>query len=179
VIVVPTSPPPPPPTDIPVGCEGPLVGSFGAIWRGNDSVAAELGCPTQPESAAQSSLQYFEGGMMFWWQPTNLIYVLYGGGSGSWEVYDNLSDPSFNEPRETAPEGFIEPIRGFGRLWHTYPGIRSALSWGTSPEYPLTGVLQVFPGGLMIWSPPLENRGARDWVLTNDGGWTRYNDPTR
>lgn len=176
---VPAPPTSPPPTPAPVGCDGPLVGGFGALWRGNADVAAAVGCPTSPEAPAESSLQYFEGGMMFWWKPNDMIYVLYGGAAGSWETYANPNDPSYDQPREQAPSGFIEPVRGFGTLWHTYPGIRSAMGWGTSPEYPMTGVVQFFPRGMMIWAPELENRNARIWVLTYDGGWTRYDDPTR
>lgn len=170
-----------PPSVVPLppeaACQGPLAGGFGALWRSNATVAAALGCPTIAETPAQASLQYFEGGMMFWWQPTDRIYVLYGGGAGGWDGYANPNDPAYNQPREAAPAGFIEPIRGFGTLWHTVPPIRDALGWGTSPEYPLTGVLQPFPNGLMFYAPTLENRDARIWVLTNDGTWTRYRDP--
>ncbi len=170
-------PTPVPPTPVPVGCLGPLTGAFGKLWRTEPGVATALGCPTADEFIGQASLQYFEGGMMFWWQQTDRIYVLYGGAAGSWSRYANPNDPSYDQPRESAPPGFIEPVRGFGTLWHTIPGIRQSLGWGTSPEYPLNGVVQVFPNGLMFYSPALENRGASIWVLTNNGGWTRYPDP--
>ena len=174
----PTTPlPPPTNTPQPAGCAGPLQGGFGALWRNNPDIAAALGCPSVDEAAAQASIQYFEGGMMYWWQPSDRIYVLYGGSAGGWERYANPNDPSYDTPRETAPAGLIEPVRGFGTLWHTIPAIRNALGWGNSPEYPITGVLQPFPNGLMFYSPALEGRTARIWVITNDGGWTRYRDP--
>jgi serine/threonine-protein kinase len=173
----PVPPTPVPPTPVPAGCLGPLTGAFGKLWRTEPGVATALGCPTADEFVGQASLQYFEGGMMFWWQQTDRIYALYGGAAGSWNIYANPNDPAYDEPRETAPEGFIEPVRGFGTLWHTIAAIRQSLGWGTSPEYPLNGVVQVFPNGLMFYSPALENRGARIWVLTNNGAWNRYADP--
>ena len=171
------TPAPPPPTDTPA-CAGPLAGGFGMLWRNNPDIANALGCPTNAEVGGVASIQYFDGGMMYWWQNSDRIYVYYGGSSGSWQRFANPNDPSYNEPRETdVPAGKIEPVRGFGTIWHTIAGVRDALGWGNSPEYPITGVVQVFPNGMMVYSPPLEGRSARIWVMYNDGSWVRYVDP--
>ncbi len=186
--VAPTSEPTTPPTNnLPTAtlaptsislCLGPLQGGFGSLWRNNPSVAEALGCPTTGEAASTASIQYFDGGMMYWVGTSDQIYVYYSpAASGAWQGFANPNDPSYDEPRETAPAGKLEPIRGFGTLWHTLGGIREALGWANSPEYPITGVVQYFPNGLMLHSPALEGRPARIWVMTNDGTWSRYTDP--
>lgn len=176
----PTNNPPtatPAPTTISL-CLGPLQGGFGSLWRNNPSVAEALGCPTTGEAASTASIQYFDGGMMYWVGTSDQIYVYYSAtASGAWQGFANPNDPSYDEPRETAPAGKLEPIRGFGTLWHTLGGIRETLGWANSPEYPITGVVQYFPNGLMLHSPALEGRPARIWVMTNDGTWSRYTDP--
>ncbi len=168
----PTNTPPPP---SPTPCAGPLQGGFGALWRSQPTIAASLGCPTSGEGAAEASVQYFEGGIMYYWQPTGSIYVFYGASSGSWTRY---SDPGGADvPQETAPDGLYEPVRGFGSIWRNIPSVRDALGWATTPEYPITGVAQVFPNGLMLFSPAVTTAPARIWVLTNAGTWNLYRDP--
>lgn len=177
----PTNNPPTPIVATPTvlaACTGPLQGGFGTLWRTNPNIAEALGCPSSGEAASTASIQYFDGGMMYWVSNSDQIYVYYGAAaSGSWQSFANPNDPSYDEPRETAPAGKLEPIRGFGTLWHTISAIRSALSWANSPEYPITGVVQYFPNGMMLFSPALEGRPDRIWVMTNDGSWTRYTDP--
>ena len=189
VAVVPTRPPDPPttrpttvPTPIPptavstaTPCAGPLQGGFGTLWRSDPAVAQSLGCPETGESSGVASLQYFQGGMMYYWAPANTIYVLYGDASGSWVGY---ADPGgSDQPQENAPEGFYEPVRGFGTLWRTTSGMRAALGWAITPEYPITGVYQVFPAGQMIYAPALDGIPGRIWVMPFNGSWTRYRDP--
>ena len=161
-----------------VECLGPLQGGFGILWRNNPTIAEALGCPTAGEAASTASIQYFDGGMMYWVGSSDQIYVYYGAAaSGTWQGFAKPNDPSYDEPRETAPDGKLEPIRGFGTLWHTISDIRAALGWANSPEYPITGVVQYFPNGLMLYSPALEGRPDRIWVMINNGSWARYTDP--
>ncbi|HEY1012585.1 MAG TPA: hypothetical protein VGE07_07770, partial [Herpetosiphonaceae bacterium] len=186
-----TLPPPPtntlpPPTATPCGIR--LNGGFALLWQSEPTVAATLGCAQAVEVAGQASLQYFEGGQMFWWANTDQIYVLYGDSTGRWEIYRNPRDPQYNTERETGvPPGRYEPIRGFGALWQTIPAIRSAMGWATSPEYPIgppdagpdMAVIQNFAGGLMFYAPELGSDPARIWVLANNGAFTRYRDRNR
>lgn len=83
--------------------------------------------------------QVFERGRMFYIQPVDRIWVLYEGRNpetGPWEVYMDTweeGDMEFDESIE-APDGLVQPIRGFGKLWRENETIRQRLGWGLDPE---------------------------------------------
>ncbi len=87
-------------------------------------------CPNAPARLAQAAYQPFERGLMIWFE--GRIWWLDSGGNGRidpdrWAGGEVTFD-------QTPPEGLYQPIRGFGTLWVSDPGVRSALGWATAPE---------------------------------------------
>jgi hypothetical protein len=95
--------------------------------------------PTPVVSTIQVAEQVFEDGRMFWVQPTNQIWVIIidKDGQGTWEVYEDTFVEGELELDESLvpPDGFQQPVRGFGKLWRENPEIREALGWATTPEF--------------------------------------------
>ena len=82
--------------------------------------------------------QPFENGRMFWIERTDQIWVLTvdEDDNNIWFVRDDNFEegmPEFDENIE-APEGLLQPIRGFGTLWREDPEIRQAIGWALAPE---------------------------------------------
>lgn len=172
----PTTPPTPQPTatDAPAPCQIALVGGFGELWRSNKRVQDALGCPASRERAGNSVEQLFEGGLMYYRQETEQIWV-FSAEIGTWRDYSDvaLSDP---EPNEQAPNGLITPKNGFGRVWQKYPTVRQNLGWATTPETPFTGVIEPFDRGMMLWVPAVNSHGARIYVMYNTGKYEMFRD---
>jgi hypothetical protein len=179
----PTLPPPTPmpepqPTDTPAvaACDAPLEGGFGALWRSNPRLQDSLGCPVQAETGGAAAEQVFEGGTMYWWGNTLQIYVLMDG--RGWERYTDTYRDGENLPPLTAPPGLYAPERGFGKVWRATPAIENALGWGTTPEIAMTGVLQRFASGTMLYSQSVNGHGKQIYVVLSDGSFGIYPDPT-
>lgn len=127
--------------------------------------------PPVEYAPVQASYMPFEGGFMFWVGDTNQIYVLTGGAdefAGTFNVYQDTWREGMPEtdPNIQAPEGFVQPARGFGQAWRTYPGVRDSLGWGTSDSQGYTALV-VRDGEDMILSAP-NNRVYR---MLADGTW--------
>jgi hypothetical protein len=65
-------------------------------------------------------------------------------------------------------------VSGFGKLWCDTPDVNQALGNATEAEQgtgdsPHFGIVQVFQGGLMLYSP----LDMLVWVLYDEGGWQR------
>jgi hypothetical protein len=113
--------------------------------------------------------QPFEHGAMVWsnqigWFAQPVIYVLYNDGTFQRfeDTFDRATDPV--EGEEAPPQGFYEPILGFGKVWREQSGVREALGWATEEEIPGAGRFQTFLGGAMIW---LSQRGET-YVFLDD-----------
>jgi len=93
--------------------------------------------------------QAFGGGHMIWLAGNRTIYVLYA--DGRYESYaDDFheGDPE-SDPSIVPPEGFLQPIRGFGLVWRTYPAVRDGLGWALAPEEGFQGWSQSYSGSGM------------------------------
>jgi hypothetical protein len=108
--------------------------------------------PTPVTADIQVAEQLFEGGRMFWLQPTNEIWVLVvtDEGRGTWSVYqDNWAegvDPA-NDPSLMPPEGRLQPERGFGKLWREASTVRDQLGWAVTPEFGYVSRYEYHAGG--------------------------------
>ena len=163
-------------TTEPGACSTLPEGGFGKLWRTNERIQAQLGCPLRAESAGPAAEQIFETGTMYWWDANQQIYVLAGGSSGQWSVYaDTWSEGEELKPL-SPPPGLYAPVRGFGKVWRNYPAVSDALGWGLQPEVPLTGVYQRFQHGTMLYSWELNDHGRQIYVLFADGSYTTYPD---
>lgn len=94
--------------------------------------------PTATFTQIQVAEQLFQNGRMFWLEPTNQIWVLAetDDGIGVWTVFEDLFEEGDLEfdPDLVPPEGLLQPIRGFGRVWRENQDVRDALGWATEPE---------------------------------------------
>ncbi len=107
--------------------------------------------------------QVFEGGRMFYLQPVDRIWVLLYDedtrDSGTWAVYENEWVEGMPEidPSIIAPDGYVQPRRGFGLLWRKNDDLREALGFALDPEigfeshYTFTeGAIRIVDGSVVI-----------------------------
>ena len=85
--------------------------------------------------------------------------------SAIFALTSNLSAP---------PDGLIEPIRGFGKLWYGNDTISGQLGWGVDGEKAATGAAQRFANGRLIYSPLGFGTGAAVYVLYQNGTFETY-----
>lgn len=85
------------------------------------------------------------------WYPQAIVYVLFADGTYQSvnDTFDPAVDPASGD--QTPPDGLVEPILGFGKVWRAEPGVREALGWVTANETPGDGRYQIFWGGHMVW----------------------------
>lgn len=50
-----------------------------------------------------------------------------------WQEGQPVDDPSLQPP-----DGLLQPVRGFGKMWRDIPSLREQLGWATAPEMPST-----------------------------------------
>ena len=107
---------------------------------------APPGCPGQPATLSPATEQSFERGHMIWLQSLATIYVYYVDGlQPAWDTFPDTWTPEEPEsdPTIIPPEGFYQPLRGFGKVWRTQLGIRDRLGWAlTSSEQAFDGAFQ-------------------------------------
>jgi hypothetical protein len=119
---------------------------------------------------------------MFWRGDTRTIYVFIGGPDdqyGVWKQYPDTwqeGDPT-PVPVGTPPAGYYEPVRGFGKLWHSDESIRLALGWALEPEWNVTGAWQNFEHGQALWvAAPVTGGQPTIYFMYLDGMWERFRD---
>lgn len=95
--------------------------------------------------------QLFEGGRMFWIQPTGQIWVMVitAEGRGDWTIYEDTYAEGEPETDESLipPEGRYQPERGFGKLWREAGNLREVLGWGVTPEFGYVSRYEYHAGG--------------------------------
>lgn len=130
-------------------------GSFAAIYSADPQTQTGIGCPLSASTSTSSAYQTFQNGLMIWVQslgspPQSVIYVLFNNGT-----YQRLTD-TFQEGVDpgstglTPPEGFSEPVRGFGKVWRDTPGVRDGIGWASSGEIAGAAQVQLFERGEML-----------------------------
>ncbi len=89
-------------------------------------------CPITQETLS-ATYQPFDKGFMVWNGNTQTIYVMFD--DGTWEQFADTwqsGDPEL-PGNETAPEGKLVPVRGFGKVWEQLGGA-DTLGWATAEE---------------------------------------------
>lgn len=101
-------------------------------------------CPLGPARTNRIVLQPFEHGWMVWigYDTGGTVTVLYDGGriatySDTWTEAQPANDPTL-----TPPAYLLQPVRGFGLVWRTQPGVREGLGWATLAEGPYETQIQ-------------------------------------
>jgi hypothetical protein len=109
--------------------------------------------PTPTFSQIQVAEQVFEGGRMFWLQPSRQIWVMVENGefAGNWYVFDDtFVDGEMEFDASLAPpEGFLQPVRGFGKVWRDQTQLREALGWAIANEFGYVSGYEYHPGGAL------------------------------
>jgi hypothetical protein len=136
-------------------CATPPDGSFATVYSNDPQIQTAVGCPLSASSPVSSAYQTYQNGLMIWVQslgspPQPVIYVLFNNGT-----YQRLSDTFVDgvDPSstgQTPPEGFSEPVRGFGKVWRDTPGVREGIGWASSGEIASAAQVQLFERGEML-----------------------------
>ena len=126
-------------------------GVFASLWAGDESLRQQLGWAKQkqPRDVALA-IEAFESGEMIWRGDTLQITVLLR--QGTWTLYNDtwVEGQPEQDPTIVAPAGLLQPKRGFGKVWRTYPVVRSALGWALEQERGYTGPVQIFEHGVLL-----------------------------
>lgn len=132
------------------------------------------GCPGGEPIVTAAAEQPFEGGVMLWLEATDSIYVLTS--DQRWRRFDDTwseAQPP-DDPAIVPPEGYYQPVRGFGKIWREQPDVRQDLGWALGPELGFESTIQEQePRG----EPVLFVRVFNDQVLaltgrgTDEGDW--------
>jgi serine/threonine-protein kinase len=178
--VPPTETPSATPTEEVAACDDSLLrtgSGFKVLYDDHAEVRGRLGCPTSGEIPLAAVDQFFASGTMYWTgKQRDVFYVLLGDDSGPFQRFSvsqvaGLPDP----PAEIDP--LIRREGGFARIYYGVSEVREAVGAPIVGERNITGALQSFERGLMLYSPPEPTRpqGAI-YVLVNGGGFWQYLD---
>ncbi len=131
-------------------CGGSIAASFVNAYNSSTATQQRLGCPVGSGAAISFAAQPFERGTMIWRSDTRVIYALAANGQ-FWQVADNWNESMpADDPMLIAPEGLIQPVRGFGLAWRNAQVIRDNIGWATASEHPYQGFWQDFEHGAMF-----------------------------
>ena len=159
-----------------------VTGGFKTLLDQDEGLRATLGNPLEQEQGGDKTAteQQFENGSMFFFKPTDQIYVLFGESQGIWQVFEkqdleNLPPP----PPPPPPVKCSAPQQnGFALIWRTFPKIQEQLGCPLTPEPELfEGAYQPFEGGTLLWSKRGLGRGPTIYALLKDRTFARYKDP--
>jgi hypothetical protein len=104
---------------------------------------------------------------MFWRADEKAIYVLQADGTwaryvDTWDSAQPSSDPALKQP-----EGLLQPVRGFGKVWREQlNGPGAEIGWALVEEQGYEMLAQLFTGGQIFAGP----RGEV-YVLYTDDTW--------
>jgi len=157
----------------------PPGGAFAGLWQ---RYSGRLGCPLQNRPITITDAeQVFQNGHMFWWEHLDLHLVVYSQGAkaGTYALYANewVAGEAQASCTVAVPQGFHQPVRGFGRVWCKLGADKAAIGWALSPEVSFeTGnadpLVQAFEGGYIFRdSDGFMNRLA--YVFFDDGTFVR------
>ncbi|MEK7311922.1 MAG: hypothetical protein AAB382_08110 [Chloroflexota bacterium] len=106
--------------------------------------------------------QPFERGFMIYLSDRQAVWVFVqsfvsntGGTTttpnfGAWLAFADTfkeGDPE-TDPSIIAPAGFLQPKRGFGKVWREHPEVRDAVGWGLDYERPYTTLVADYSIGV-------------------------------
>jgi hypothetical protein len=127
--------------------------------------------PTPIINQIQVAEQVFEGGRMFWLQPTQQIWVMIvtDEGGGDWQIFEDTfaeNEPEF-DPEIVPPDGSLQPERGFGKLWRENPDLREALGWAVTPEFGFVTAYEYHAGGSLDDDGQWVDEGSGYHIITS------------
>jgi hypothetical protein len=137
-------------------CANAPQGVFGAIYQSDQNLQTALGCPlASAGSAVGSAYQPFQNGVMIWVsslgvQPQAAIYALLN--NGTYQRFNDTWQEGVDPASSGAvpPQGMLEPVRGFGKVWRENPMVRDTLGWALTGESGGTAQILMFERGEML-----------------------------
>ncbi len=127
-----------------------------------------VACPLYEPTLTEAAEQPFEHGRMVWLREQRRAEAVIGPqvlvffDDGACHQYDDTwveGEPE-SDPDLVPPEGYLQPVRGFGKVWREQPEVRSKLGWATAPEQGYEGA----------WQPQMrESLPGVFYVRTRDG----------
>ncbi len=139
--------------DAAIGCKVKADASLASLA---EKYQARLGCPISAAVGGEFAEQPFQNGFMVWTGIYEEIYAMAGDKTGTWDWWDKKTVDSFG-PSDTGscivrvPEGFYQPVRGFGAVWCAIPELQKEIGYGLSPEYGVSNnLIQKFETGVML-----------------------------
>jgi serine/threonine protein kinase len=144
-------------------------------------LVAQLGSSNGRYPRSNYSRQYFEGGMMYWWENPAVeldpIYVIHHAVSADegndWSQYKNTWTPDEPTVPDFCPEAAGEngPVMGFGRLWCYNTAVKADMGMAQEPEVAKNdATIEMYSDGI-VFSIPMD---GQIWVLLSDGSWKTY-----
>lgn len=101
-----------------------------------------VACPLYEPTLTEAAEQLFEHGRMLWLREQRRAETVIGPqvlvffDDGVCHQYDDTwveGEPA-SDPAIVPPEGHLQPVRGFGKVWRERPEVRGKLGWATAPE---------------------------------------------
>ncbi len=152
------------PVNCPISPPATLAQAIGA----DPTLAGQLGCAVGMTQFINGGAQVFQGGMMYFLalSPTYIYSLTVDTRFRRFpDTWVEGVDP--NSGGEVPPDGLIEPIRGFGKVWRLNPDVRAALGWAVTGELGGVVTLQAFERGRAIFLP---DRGETIVMIDNPDG---------
>lgn len=139
----------------------------------SDSAAQAGTCPLDAVAEIPAAYQIYERGEMIWRSDRIEIVALYGNGTYERFADTFVEDDTYAYPSEP-PEGYIAPIRGFGKVWVNNPSVQINLGWALQPEIGFSPMVQSIAHGQLGLTASVDYLTLPDgrWVgLYPDGTW--------
>jgi len=144
------TPPPPLAGEPPAGFYRPD-GSFASQWEKDPRLQQNLGWAKDAVAGnISAAIQTFDRGTMIWRSDTQQIYVIYA--DRTWAIFTDAfkEGDAENDPNLRVPQGKLQPMRGFGKIWRANPTVQAKLGWATAKEQGINSPVHNFEHGFMI-----------------------------
>lgn len=104
------------------------------------------GCPLTAPVMSEAAMQLMQGGRMIWVQNGATIFILFDDQTRqpAWMFAPDTYSEGEDVTRlgESPPPGYLQPQRGFGKLWHDSVMLRERLGWASAPELSFVTFIQ-------------------------------------
>ena len=129
-------------------------------------VSVAVGAPPAPIRLSGASQVFEHGVMIYVGDPQRVIYAIFDDGHFRRvpDTWVEGVDPTSGG--ETPPNGLIEPIRGFGKVWRDNPDVRAGLGWARAAERGEDLTILPFANGQIVSPPGV----GRVFALADDPG---------
>ncbi len=137
--------------------------------------------------------QSFERGFMIYLSDRQAVWVFiqsYAANTGGvplapnfgvWAGYADTfkeGDPE-DDPSILAPAGFLQPHRGFGKVWREHPDVRDALGWASDYERPYAAIVTDYSIGSFDAMGAYTPQSFIHTVTTLDGSLVHVDEAAR